>query len=80
MEYKVIKQKKLDKELNLKISEDPYSSRIYVEFSSDDKKLILQRSFQNTYAGQAESTEFSKSLKNIKDLEKRLGYNKTFKV
>ena len=80
MEYKVIKQKKLNKELNLKISEDHYMSRIYVEFSSDDRKLILQRSFQNTFKGQQESQEFSKSLKNLKDLENRLGYNRTIKT
>ena len=80
MEYKVVKQKKLDKELNLKISEDQYMSRIYVEFSSDDRKLILQRSFQNTFAGQQEMQEFSKSLKNLKDLENRLGYSRTVKV
>jgi len=53
--------------------------RIYVEFSSDDKKLVLQRSFQNNYFGQIKSNEFAKSLKNLKDLQKRLGYNKSDK-
>ena len=80
MEHKVIKQKKIDKDLNLKISEDLYSSRICVEFYSDDKKLVLQRSFQNTLLGQQQSTEFSRSIKNIKDLENRLGYSKIIKV
>lgn len=79
MEHKILKQKKLDKELNLKITEDPYMDRIYVEFSSDDKKLVLQRSFQNNYFGQIKSNEFAKSLKNLKDLQKRLGYNKSDK-
>ena len=80
MDHKVTKQKKLEKELNLKISEDVYSNRIFVEFSSDDRKLVLQRSFQNTYFGQKESVEFSKSLKNLKDLQNRLGYNRNNKV
>lgn len=52
MEYKIRKQKKLEKELNLKIYEDPYNSRLFVEFYSDDRKFILQRSFQNTIFGQ----------------------------
>lgn len=76
MEYKIKKQKKLEKELNLKIYEDPYNSRLFVEFSSDDRKFILQRSFQNTIFGQKECDEFSKSLKNLKDLKTRLGYTK----
>lgn len=79
MEYKVKKQKKLDKELNMKIYEDPFNSRIYVEFSSDDRKLILQRSFQNTYFGQVESEKFSKSLKNLQELKDRL-YKNTAKA
>ena len=76
MEYKIKKQKKLEKELNLKIYEDPYNSRLFVEFYSDDRKFILQRSFQNTIFGQKESEEFSKSLKNLKELKARLGYTK----
>lgn len=74
MEYKVKKQKKLNNELNLKIYEDHYNSRVYVEFSSDDKKLVLQRSFQNTFFGQQESEEFAKSLKTLNDLKNRLGF------
>jgi len=76
MEYKIKKQKKLEKELNLKIYEDLYTSRLFVEFYSDDRKFILQRSFQNTIVGQKESEEFSKSLKNLKDLKLRLRYTK----
>lgn len=80
MEYKVKKQKKLNQELNMKIYDDPYNSRIFVEFSSDDRKLVLQRSFQNTYFGQQESEEFSKSLKNLQELKERLGYKTTVKT
>jgi len=80
MENKILKQKKLNTELNLKISEDSYSDRIYVEFSSDDRKFVLQRSFQNNYFGQLDSAEFSKSLKTLKDLQSRLGYKTTSKT
>lgn len=80
MEHKVTKQKKLDKELLLKIYEDAHASRIYVEFSSEDRKLVLQRSFQNTFFGREQSQEFSKSLKSLSDLKSRLGITKTVKA
>ena len=80
MENKVLKQKKLDKELNLKVTEDVYLHRIHVEFYSDDRKFILQKSFQNTFLGQIESEKFSKSLKSLKELQNRLGYNRNPKM
>lgn len=76
MEHKVLKQKKIDKDLNLKVTEDQYASRIHVEFSSDDRKFVLQRCFQKTYFGQIEVEKFSKSLKNLQELKERLGYTK----
>ena len=75
MENKVLKSKKLDKDLNLKVTQDSHLSRIHVEFSSDDRKFVLQRSFQDTYFGQIEVEKFSKSLKSLKELQNRLGYN-----
>lgn len=74
MENEVLKNKKLDKDLNLKITKDPYLARIHVEFSSEDRKFVLQRSFQNTYFGQIEMENFSKSLKTVQDLKERLGF------
>jgi hypothetical protein len=75
MEYKIKKQKKLNNELNLCVTEDPYNLRIFVEFYSDDRKLILQRSFQNTFFGVQDSETFAKSLKNLSELKIRLGYS-----
>lgn len=72
-ENKVVKKKKLDKELNLKVSKNEMSGRIFVEFTSEDGKLILQKSFQDTYEGNKESEGFQKSVKSIKDLRKYFG-------
>ena len=72
-ENKILKKKKLDKEANLKISQNEMSGRIFVEFSSESAKLVLQKSFQNTYEGNKEAQEFSKTIKSIKDLKKYFG-------
>lgn len=70
---KILKNKKLDKELTLKIFQNLMSGRIFVEFASDSGKMVLQKSFQNTYEGNKEAQEFSKRFKSIKDLKKYFG-------
>jgi hypothetical protein len=70
---KVLKKKKLDKELTLKITKNEMSERIFVEFRSDDGKLVLQKSFQDNYSGVAQAEEFSKSIKSLKDLRNYFG-------
>ena len=76
IENKVLKQKKLNKELNLKVTQNNMSGRIFVEFKSEDGKIILQRSFQDTHEGQVESEKFAKSLKSLSDLKKYFGITK----
>lgn len=73
-ENKILKKKKLDKEANLKISQNEMSGRIFVEFSSEDGKLVVQKSFQDTFDGNKDSQAFAKSIKSIADLRKYLGY------
>ena len=75
-ENEIIKQKKLDKELNLTISKNEMLGRIFVEFKSEDGKLVTQRSFQNSFEGSKEATQFSKKFKSIKDLRKHFGLEK----
>lgn len=72
-ENKILKQKKLGDEANLKISQNDMSGRIFVEFSSKDRKLVVQKSFQNTYEGTKESQAFAKTIKSIDDLKKYFG-------
>lgn len=75
-EVKILKKKKLDKELNIKVTQNEMSGRIFVEFSSEDGKLVLQKSFQNTYEGTKEAEQFQKNIKSIKDLRKYFGLSK----
>lgn len=76
IEVKVLEKKKLGKELALKVSLNEMSSRILVEFLSNDGKMVLQKSFQNTYEGKKESESFSKSIKSLTDLKKYFGITK----
>lgn len=73
---KVLKNKKLDKELTLKMTQNLMSGRIFVEFSSESAKLVLQKSFQDTYEGNKAAQEFSKTIKSLKDLRKYFGLDK----
>ena len=70
---KILKDKKLGKDLTLKVIQHSTNGRIFVEFISNDGKLVLQKSFQNTYEGEKESLVFQKSMKSIRDLKKYFG-------
>jgi hypothetical protein len=72
-ENKILKQKKLGADAKLKISQNEMSGRIFVEFSSEDGKLVLQKSFQNTYEGTKESQSFARKIKSLDDLKKYFG-------
>lgn len=72
-ENKIIKKKKIDKELNLKVTQNNASERIFVEFSSENGKLVLQKSFQKNHKGTEEALEFQDSIKSIADLKKYFG-------
>jgi hypothetical protein len=69
LDVKVLKKKKLDRELNLKVSRNDASERIFVEFSSKDGKLVVQKSFQDTYLGRLEATTFEEKFKSIEELK-----------
>lgn len=74
-ETKILKKKKIDKELTLKVTQNGMSGRIFVDFSSEDGKLVLQKSFQNTFEGSKEAEQFQKKFKSINDLRKYFGLN-----
>ena len=69
LDVKVLKKKKLDKDLNLKVSKNDASERIFVEFSSKDGKLVVHKSFQDTYLGRMEATKFEETYKTIEELK-----------
>jgi len=67
-ETKVMREKKVDKKLTLRILKNESAERIYVEFVSKDGKMTLQRSFQDTYYGREDAKVFEKSIKSHDDL------------
>ncbi len=63
-DFKTVKEKKLDKETNLKISKNNMNGRIFVEFTSKNPNIVLQKNFQDTLDGRKQAEEFSKSITN----------------
>lgn len=70
LENKLVRKKKLDKELNLHVLLNYTSERFIVEFFSKDRKMILQKTFQNNFDGIAQMKKFENSFKSMKDLKK----------
>ena len=65
LENKVLRKKKVDKDLSLLVTKNDASERLFVEFSSKDRKLVLQRSFQNTYYGRQDADVFENSFQSF---------------
>lgn len=68
LENKVVKKKVVDKNLKLKVSKNEAGQRIFVEFSSADGKLLLQKSFQDTFEGRKAAEDFQNAFKSANDL------------
>ncbi len=72
-DFKLLKEKKLDEETTLKISQNLMNGRIFVEFSSVNPKLLLQKNFQDSLDGREKYKEFAKSIKNTSQLIEYFG-------
>lgn len=72
-EFKTIKQKTINKEVTLKITQNVMTGRIFVEFKSELPKLTLQKSFQNTMDGKNKSEKFAKSITKLEQLKEYFG-------
>jgi hypothetical protein len=70
---RITKTKKLGKDALLQISINDISKRIFVDFSSVDGRLKVQKSFQNNFEGKKQAREFEGSFKNLKDIKKYFG-------
>lgn len=70
---KVIKTKKLGKEVILQVSENVHSNRILVDFYTTDGRLKVQKTFQNNFEGKKEAKEFQKRFRSLNDLKKYFG-------
>ena len=68
MDFKLLKKKEIDKGLNLKITKNIMSGRIFVEFTCESPKLTLQKNFQDSLYGKTESEKFVKSISSLEDL------------
>lgn len=75
-DFKLIREKQLDKNATLKITQNHMSGRIFVEFRSDVPRITLQRNFQDSIFGKMESERFAKSIKNTDQLIAYFGRNK----
>jgi len=75
-DFKLIKEKKLDKETILKITKNIMSGRIFVEFRSDSPKIVLQKNFEGSLYGKLESEKFSRSIKTTQQLREYFGIKK----
>lgn len=73
LDYKVIKKKKLDQNTNLKVFKHEATERVLVEFSSDICKMVIQKSFQDTYEGRLAAEDFQKTIKSTDDLKRYFG-------
>lgn len=74
LEYVVVRKKKIDKELYLRVLFNEAAERILIEFSSKNGKMLLQKSFQNNITGKEAAKVFEKSYKSIKQLKKHFGF------
>lgn len=72
-DFKLIKEKKVDKGTTLKISKNLMNGRIFVEFASDNPRIVLQKNFQDTVDGRGKSEEFAKSIKSTDQLREYFG-------
>lgn len=68
LDTKVLKKKKLDN-LNLKVTRNEAAERIFVEFSSKDGKLVVQKSFQDNFMGRTEAKTFEDAFQSLEDLK-----------
>jgi predicted polyphosphate/ATP-dependent NAD kinase len=69
LENKVLRKKKIDKDLNVKVIKNDASERLFVEFSSKDNKLVMQKMFQNTFHGRLEAQTFEDSFQSYEEFK-----------
>lgn len=75
-DFTLIKEKKIDKETTLKITQNIMSGRIFVEFTSNNPRIVLQKNFQDSLYGKLKSEEFVKSIKSTDQLREYFGLKK----
>ena len=72
-DFKILKEKKLDRGTTLKVSKNLMSGRVFVEYTAIEPKLTLQKNFPDSYDGKIRSEEFAKSIKTTDQLLEYFG-------
>ncbi len=72
-DFKLIKEKKINKSIRLIVSKNIMSGRIFVEFTLDSPKLVLQKNYQNDTDGKRLSEEFARSIKSVDQFKNYFG-------
>ena len=75
-DFKTLKEKKVDKNTTLKVSQNLMTGRIFVEFASQNPNIVLQKNFQDNFYGRQESEKFSKSIRSTEQLRDYFGLKK----
>ena len=70
-DHRVVSDTKVDpsEELNRRVTVDGRGERIYVEFSSQNPRLKVQKNFQNNIFGKRQADAFAESMKSVADLK-----------
>lgn len=75
-DFKLLREKKIDDHTTLKVSKNLMSGRVFVEFVSDNPRIVLQKNFQDTMSGKLDSENFAKSIRSTRDLHVYFGIEK----
>lgn len=75
-DFKLVREKKLDKCTTLQVYKSLMNGRIFVEFNCANPNLTLQKNFQDSLDGKTKSEEFAKSIKNTTQLKQYFGIKK----
>jgi len=75
-DFKLIREKDLDEGTVLRVSKNIMSGRIFVEFSSENPRIVLQKNFQDSLDGKKDAEAFSRSIKNTNQLRSYFGLDK----
>jgi hypothetical protein len=70
---RITKTKKLGKDAIMQVSINEVNKRIFVDFSSNDGRLKVQKSFQDSFEGKKQAKEFEKAFKSLNDLKRYFG-------
>lgn len=72
-DFKLLREKQIDDDTTLKVSKNLMSGRVFVEFVSNNPRIVLQKNFQDTMSGKLDSEKFAKSIRSTKDLRAYFG-------